>query len=133
MSGEARESRKAQFALALAQGCSAAAWARANDVAGRTADRWAADPKVRSSVDACRRRALDRAVGRLARRATWAADQIIELGRGAESESVKLRALRSILSDMMTVSQFATLEERVAEVEEQLRDREQTGIADRPS
>jgi hypothetical protein len=33
---------------------------------------------------------------------------------------------------MMTVSKFATLEDRVAQVEEKLRDREQPGNADRP-
>jgi hypothetical protein len=131
MPGESRQSRKTQLALALAQGYSVAKWARTNEVPLRTAYSWANEPKVRAAVESCRRRALDRAVGRMARRATWAADKIADLAKDAQSESVKLSALRAILSDMMTVSQFNTLEERVAQVEELLDERERTGSADR--
>jgi hypothetical protein len=131
MSGETRQSRKFDLALALAQGHSVIAWSRANQVPKRTAYRWATDAKVRRSVHAIRRRFLDRAVGRMARRATWAVDKIITLGDDAKSESVKLRALRAILSDTMTVSQFATLENRVAKVKEQIHAREQPGNTDR--
>jgi hypothetical protein len=53
----------------------------------------------------------------MARRVTWATDGIANL---AESESVKLTALRAILSDMMAVSQVAGLEQRITEIEEQL-------------
>jgi len=41
-------------------------WARKNDVPDRTAYRWSTEPKVRAKIKAYRRRALDRAVGRLA-------------------------------------------------------------------
>lgn len=131
MAGEDLESKKTQLALALAQGRSVNKWAGANNVAKRTAYRWAAEPKVRRAVESIRRRALDRAVGLMASRATWAAQQIYELGKSAGSESVKLSALRAILSDMMTVSQFSTLEGRVAEVEDHLRERQQAGNAGR--
>ena len=40
---------KAQLALALAQGRSAAKWARANEASKMTAYRWANDPKVSSA------------------------------------------------------------------------------------
>ena len=46
-------------------------------------------------------------------RVTWAADGIAKLAENAESESVKLAALRAILSDMMAVSEFAGLEDRM--------------------
>ncbi len=131
MRGEHRQSRKIDLALALAQGHSVIAWSRTNQVAKQTAYRWATDPKVRRTVETIRRRALDRAIGKMTSRATWAAEQICELGKSANSESVKLSALRAILSDMMTVSQFASLEDRVTEVEEQIREREQAGNADR--
>jgi len=64
----------------------------------RTAQRWANDPKVRRLVETCRRRTVDRAIGRMASRVTRASNQIAKLAEGAESESVKLRALRSIVS-----------------------------------
>ena len=51
-----------------------AEWASKNNVPKRTAQRWASEPKVRAEVEAYRRRALDRAVGLMSKRATWAAD-----------------------------------------------------------
>ncbi len=67
-------------------------------------------PRSGARSSPCRRRALDRAIGRMARRATWAAGQIAKLGRDARSESVRLAALRAALSDMITVTKFAGLE-----------------------
>ena len=55
----------------------------------------------------------------MARRATWAVDGIVELGESAASESVRLSALRAVMSDLIAVSNFAGLELRVAELEEQ--------------
>src|SRR4029077_17817283 len=95
-----------------------AAWALANEVPKRTAYRWASEPEVRAAIESCRRRALDRAVGGMAKRATWAAGQIAKLGKDAASESVKVAALRAIFSDMMAVSKFGLLEDRVTELEE---------------
>ena len=63
---ENSESRKSQLDLAIAQGASIAVWSRKNDVPDRTAHRWSTEPKVRAKIKAYRRRALDRAVGRLA-------------------------------------------------------------------
>jgi hypothetical protein len=114
---------KTSLAIAIAQGTSVALWALANNVPRRTAYRWASGPKVRAAVEAYRRRAVDRAVGKMARRVTWATDGIAKLARRAESESVRLSALRAILSDMMSVSQFAGLEHRVTEIEEKLHER----------
>ncbi len=124
MSEELPPKMKSHLAVAMAQGFSVKKWARANQVPERTAYRWAKEPKVRTAVEGWRRRALDRAVGRMAKRATWAADQIADLGATAESESVKLAALRSVLSDMMKVAQFSVLEARMVEVEELLRVRD---------
>jgi hypothetical protein len=39
------------------------------------------------------------------------------LAKGAESESVKLRALRSIFSDVVAVSKSTDLKYRMAEIE----------------
>jgi hypothetical protein len=128
MPDELPAGKKTHLALAIAQGKSAAAWARCNGVPSSTAYRWASEPEVRRAVEACRRRTLDRAIGRMTRRTTWACDRIAKLAKAAESESVQLRALRSIFSDVMAVSKFSNLEYRVAEIEEDLR--EKSGNAD---
>ena len=57
-----------------------------------------------------------------------AANGIVKLAEGAESESVQLRAWRAILADQMAVSKFSDLEYRMAEIEEQLDER--TGHTD---
>jgi transposase len=119
MSKEERTSLQSELAAALAAGKSCAEWASANGVSERTAQRWASDSEVRAEVDAYRRGNLDEAVGRMSRRVAWATDQIAELAEKARSESVRLAALRSMLSDMMAVADFAGLEERIAKLEEQ--------------
>jgi hypothetical protein len=128
MQEEVRQQKKTRLALAIARGESITAWARQNEVPRRSAFRWARDPKVRRAVDAWRRRSLNRAIGRMASRATKAADGIARLAESAESESVQLRAWRAILADQMAVSRFSNLEQRMVEIEEQLRDR--TGPTD---
>ena len=131
MSRDERDSLKNALAAALAEGQSCAEWASANGVSERTAQRWAAEPEVRAEVELCRRGALDQAVGRMSKRVAWATEQIAQLAEHARSESVRLAALRSILSDMMAVCDFAGLEERIARLEEQdrVRHEESTSVA----
>ena len=81
---------KTHLTLALAQGIRAAKWARDNQVPKNTAFRWAKDPKICKAVEACRRRTIDHAVGRMTRHATWAADAIVAIAK--QAESVRLRA-----------------------------------------
>jgi hypothetical protein len=119
---KSRQSQRTQLAVAIAERMSVAAWARTNNVPKRTAFRWAREAKVRASVDFCRRRALDRAIGSMAKHVNWAANGIVTLARSANSESVRLAALRAVFSNMMAISEFAGLEGRMAQIEEKLRD-----------
>jgi transposase len=131
MCKEERTSLQIELAAALAAGKSCAEWASANGVSERTAQRWANEPEVRAEVETYRRGNLDQAVSRMSRRAVWATDQIAELAEKARSESVRLAALRSMLSDMMAVSDFTGLEERIAKLEAQdhVRQQESTPVA----
>ena len=49
-----------------------------------TASRWSREPKVRAAVESDRRRAVDRALGRMARRVTRATDGIAKLAKSAK-------------------------------------------------
>jgi hypothetical protein len=89
----------------------------------RPAFRWAQDPKVRREVEACRRRALSEAIGRLTRMSVNAVDGIVTLAKEADSESVQPRAWRAVFADQIAVSKFSDLEYRMAEIEEQLSER----------
>jgi glycerol kinase len=123
MEKEARRLQKIHLALAVAEGESIIAWAQENGVPERTAQRWAQDRNVRREVDACRRRALHQTIGRLTGMAMNAVDGIAHLGKGADSESVQLRAWRGVLADLMSVSKFSVLEYRMTELEEQISER----------
>jgi len=120
MEKEVRRLKKINLALAVAEGESIAEWARQNGVPERTAQRWAQDRNVRREVDACRRRALNQAIGRLTGMAMNAVDGIANLGKGADSESVQLRAWRAVLADQMAVAKFSELEDRMTEIEVKL-------------
>jgi len=110
---ELPKAKKIQLAAAIAQGESVAGWARDNGVPRSTAFGWAREPNVRRTVEACRRRTLDRAIGRMTKRTLWASERVAELAKAAESESVQLRALRSIFEDVMAVAKFSNLEVRL--------------------
>jgi len=118
---ELPEAKKIRLAAAIAQAQSVAAWARHNGVARSTAYDWASEPGVRRTVEACRRRTLDRAIGRMTNHTLWACDRIAELAKtGEPHHSVQLRALQSIFAEVMAVAKFSNLEHRVAEIEEDL-------------
>ena len=120
ISEEPRKGTKTQLALAIAQGVPIAAWARGSGVARRTAFYWAKQPDVRKAVLYHRRRVLDRAVGRMTQFSNDAVDTIRRISREGDSDSVQLRAARALLSDMIAVSKYSGLEERMTELEEGL-------------
>ena len=130
MQEELQQSKKSELALAIARGVPIAAWARKNEVSRRSAFYWAKDPVVRAEVEEWRRHSLSQAIGRMASRASNAADGIAWLAENAHSESVKLSAWRAILADQMAVAKFSTLEQRVAQIE--ANSEAQNGTANRP-
>jgi hypothetical protein len=119
MSGEMHQSQKTQLAFAVAKGACPGEWARENQVPTGADCRWAQEPDVRSHVESIRRSVLDRAVSRLTARAAGAAGGIANLAGDADSEAVRLSALRATYTDMIAVSRFGGLEDRVTELEEQ--------------
>jgi hypothetical protein len=123
-SEELDDGSKTELAQALAHGISAAKWAKSRNVPRNTAYRWAREPAVRKDVEAIRRRTIDLAVGRMTRHTTRAAEGIVTLADGAESESVRLRAYRAIFSDMISVSHYSGLDDRLTDLERRLDDRD---------
>jgi hypothetical protein len=112
--------RKSELARALATGATVTDWATANDVKPRTAYTWSCSPEVVDEVESIRRAALDQSIGRLSKNATDATDAILRLVKEARSESVRLQAARAVLSELMTLCSYTTLERRMAEIERRL-------------
>ena len=133
MSKRNNQNQKSGLALAMAAGEPVAAWARENQVPVRTARTWSNSPEVRKLVRRIRRRVIDRAVGRLSKNATAAADEIVRLAKKAASEAVRLNAARAVLAELMAVSNYATLEGRLAEVERRIRDSSQPNSPQLPA
>jgi hypothetical protein len=129
MSSEERTELYSKLADALKEGKSCREWAIANGIHARNAQRWSHTPEVRDEVESFRRDNLDQAVGRMSGNVVWATDQIRKLAEHAKSESVRLAALRSIMSDMMAASDFGGLEHRIAKLEEQDRERDQNNTS----
>ena len=120
MSEEPREKSKTDLGLAIGQGVSVTAWGRSAGVPPRTAYRWAKDPLVRKTVEAYRRRTIDRAIGRMTKHTPIAADGIVAIAKSAELDSVRLRACRAVFSDMTTTSRYFALETRMHNIEQRL-------------
>jgi hypothetical protein len=100
MSAKTLNHSKTELALAIAQGVSVTAWARANGVSRMTGFRWARDPLVRETVQRCRRRTIEDGIRRISKQSGWAGDGIGMLARIANSETVKLAEFRAILAGM---------------------------------
>jgi hypothetical protein len=117
-----REGLKRQLADAIANGERVIDWAEANGVAERTAYRWATRREVRTRVEAIRRGFIEGAISLMAEHAGWAVKAIIDLGKSASSESVKLSAARAILCDYTKITALSSLEHRVTHIDEHQRD-----------
>ena len=121
MDDESEESKRLALAAAIASGVRISRWAKENGVPKSTAYRWANEPTVRIEAQAVRRRMLDRVAGTMTRRCTFAVRRITHLASDAQSESVQLNALKTILTDAMRIARYSDLEARMAEFEEKLR------------
>ena len=125
MAEETRGNAKAKLAFALAQGASITGWARAHNIPRPTVYRWAKEPKVRKEIADSRRRMMDRVVGQMVKESSGAVIGIAGLSKSSDSDSVKLKALRTILLDQITVSKYNVLEGRLVDIEERLAEQEE--------
>ncbi len=123
MSEEPEKGSKEQLAVAIGRGVSIVAWARANGVPKTTAFRWAKEPDVKSAALSYRRRVLDRAVGQMIKHSGGAVETIRRISKAGDSDTVQLKAARALISDMISLSKYSGLEERMTELEES-RDRQ---------
>jgi hypothetical protein len=116
MPGPRNCTSKTDLAIAVAGGQSVAAWAREHNIPQRTAYTWAKAPEFKAAVERYRIRFVDRAIGRLAKHATRAADEIVKLSKGAKSEAVKLAAARAVLAELAAVTNHAETQQQGADL-----------------
>jgi hypothetical protein len=119
---ELRNRHQLELAEAIAKGVSINKWAKLHGIPPRTAYNWADRREVRSQVDAIRRRAVDKAVGKMTRRLDWATNRIIKLGNDASSEAVQLSAAKTFYTNVVCLNKYSVLDHRVAALEEEFLD-----------
>ena len=107
-----------RLALALVAGTTIRDWAQENGVPESTAYRWASDPEVRRQVQDCRQAAIDNTLRLMAERSAAALDRIEDLGKVADSDAVRLKANRSLVTDQIALARHSNLEHRLSLIEE---------------
>lgn len=117
--------------LDVATGTSIAAFCRRTKTARSTVSRWQEDPQFTRDVDRLRRELLDQAVGKFSGAVTTIADGMINLAIEAASEAVKLAAQRSVIENLMAVTEFAELKARLEAIERRIEEGDARGHAHR--
>jgi hypothetical protein len=122
--------RKSQLALWVAAGGKVADWCKANGVARTTGYKWYAQPGFREMVGEYRRRAVDRAIGKMAKGLGKAVAKIVELIEKGQTDVVKLAAAKALVDRLIDVQNHAELQADLRRLREQLgaeeREREET-------
>lgn len=111
--------------IAVASGVSVSAWCRTHKTARSTVAKWQSKPEFASDVQACRRRMLDRVVGKFKRAVNRAADGMIKLAASASSEATKLAAQRAVLENLVQIREFAELNQRLDDLEAKVKANEE--------
>ena len=106
-----------ELAVEVANGGSIPAWAKKNKLSERTVYSWTGKAEFRALVSAHRRRITDAVIGELIRNAKKSVATIAKLAESATTEPVKLQAARAILTELVALTNWSALEERVAELE----------------
>jgi hypothetical protein len=112
--------RKSQLALWVAAGGKVSAWCKANGFARTTGYKWYAQPEFRRMVEEYRRRAVDRAIGKMARSLGKAVAKIVELIEQAQTDAVKLAAAKALVEKLIDVQDHAELQADLRRLEERL-------------
>lgn len=117
---ESNAQLKAKFALAVASGQPVGRAARALGVPSRTAYRWSKAPEFIAAVQAVRRRALDRAVGRLGKVTVKAVATLERLMGTGNPEAIQLGAARAVLGSVIDLRSNVEMAERLDQLEARL-------------
>jgi hypothetical protein len=106
--------------LATATGESTVSFCKRTRVCRATVCKWQSDAEFARDVERLRRKMLDQAVGKFSGAVTTIADGMIKLAMEAVSEAVRLAAGRSVVENLMQISEFAELKTRLESIERKL-------------
>jgi ABC-type uncharacterized transport system ATPase component len=119
---------KSQLALWVAAGGRISVWCKAHNIARQTGYKWYATDEFRRMVEEYRRRAVDRAIGKMARSLEKAVEKMVELIERGQTDAVKLAAAKTLVDKLIEIQEHADLKADMARLSERLDDaRERCG------
>ena len=120
MPGQYSKPRFYQLAIAVAAGSKIPAWCKEHGVAVRTAYHWYKSDSFKQLVREYRRRAVDRAIGKMAKNLTKAVETIVRLIEEGQNDSVKLMAAKTLIDKLMDVESHSELKADLHQINERL-------------
>jgi hypothetical protein len=139
--GRRRQTRSGPLALWVAAGGQISTWCHDHGIPRGTAYDWSKRAEFRRMVEDYRRRAVDRAIGKMARQLIKAVEMIVHLIEQGQKDSIKLAAARILIDKLLDVqchaelkAELRQLNDRLAVQEERDAQRAETPAgADRPA
>lgn len=122
----------AELSACIAEGGQTLAqFAEKRQLSPRTVQSWAGLPEVQDQVRAIRQGMVDRAVGQLSSLAAASVTSIARLASKAESEAVRLAALKTLLTELVNVASYADLAAEIAQLRDEVANLKETRRARR--
>jgi hypothetical protein len=99
-------------------------WYAENGVSRTAAYRWYRSDAFKRMVEEYRRRAVDRAIGRMAKSLGKAVEKIIHLIEQGQTDAVKLSAAKALVDKLIVVQNHAELTADLRRLNQRLEDQE---------
>lgn len=125
MAGGSRKRAEAVFIAAVVAGETIESAAGKAHVSQTTAYRWLRSQGIREEVIRLRSEIIERVAARLTDVASVAVDKLHQL-LDAESDAIKLGAVRTILEQLLRIKDHTEIQSRLAELERNVRERKDT-------
>jgi hypothetical protein len=109
-----------QLALSVAAGEKIKSWCQKHKIARGTAYDWSKRDSFKRLVAEYRRRAVDRAIGKMARNLSKAVGMIVHLIEAGQTDNVKLSAAKTLIDRLLTVQSHAELKAELLRLDDRL-------------
>jgi hypothetical protein len=129
MPGRHAETLIDQLAVSVAEGRSVVTWCEKHGVATRTAYHWYKAERFQRLVAEYRRRAVDRAIGKMGRKLGKAVGKIVRLVEKGQDGKVKLAAAKTLIDRLLEVQSRAELRDELQRLNQRLTAHEGRGAS----
>ena len=125
MAGPLPKSRHRDLALFVAAGGKVSTWCKTENVAKGTAYGWYRSGAFKQLVAEFRRRAVDRAIGKMAKNLGKAVGKIVKLIEEGESQSIQLSAAKSLIDKLVFIQDHTEVQDELRRLDERIATQEE--------